>query len=80
MIASQILTPTVVSNLGGRIGVAVYDNPSVTDNSNASVYVIFGDDTYVQDSRNNLTVVPNTQTGPAAWAYFGAGQSLGPGN
>jgi hypothetical protein len=51
MIASQILTPTVVSNLGGRIGVAVYDNPSVTDNSNASVYVIFGDDTYVQDSR-----------------------------
>lgn len=80
-IAAQITTPTVVQNSAGRIGVCIYDNPNVTDTSHKSAYVIYGDSTYRQEKRDNLTAVPNTSTGPAAFSYFqGSNQSLGPGN
>jgi hypothetical protein len=77
MIASQITTPTPVQNAGGRIGVAVYDNPNVTNNSHASVVIVYADQTWGADSRNNLTQV-GTATGPAAFATIGPG--AGPGN
>lgn len=77
MIASQVVTPTIVQVAGGRIGVCVYDNPLVTDNSKASAYVIFADSTWIQEDRNDLTVVPGTGTGPSAFAPV---EGTGPGN
>ena len=80
-IATAILTPTVTQNSAGRIGIAVYDNPNVTNNYNKSVFVLYGDSTWREEKRADLTVVPNTLTGPAAWSYFaGSNQSMGPGN
>lgn len=46
---------TLVLYQGGRQGTVVYDNPAVTDDSHASVYVIFADGTYRQSKRVNLT-------------------------
>lgn len=46
---------TIVNYQSGRQGVVVYDNASVTDDSHASVYVIFPDGTYRQSKRVNLT-------------------------
>jgi hypothetical protein len=77
MIASQITTPTVVQNTGGRIGVCIYDNPLVTNNANKSAYVIYSDGTYKQEKRNDLTQV-GTATGAAA--FTASNEGIGPGN
>lgn len=53
---STISTPALVLTGGGRVGTALYDNPSITNNNHASVYVIFADSTYEQLPRGSITV------------------------
>lgn len=80
MISSQVTTPTLVQTAGGRTGIVIYDNPNVTNNANPSAYVIYSDQTFSQEARNNLTAVPGAPTGPAAFgAVPGAPDGLGPG-
>ena len=50
-----IAAATRVTTSAGRPGVAVYDNASVTDDTHKSVIVIYGDNTYSQESRASLT-------------------------
>jgi hypothetical protein len=53
--SAPISAATRVQLSSGRIGVCLYDNPNITDDTLASAYVIFGDDTYVQVPRGTLT-------------------------
>jgi hypothetical protein len=76
MSISTVTTPIVVNNLGGRQGVAIYDNSLVTNNTHASVYIIWNDGTWSQDNRNDLTQV-GTLTAAAALDSI---NGLGPGN
>lgn len=66
---AAISVPVQVTNGAGRTGVCVYDNAAVTDDSHASAYVIYSDNTWDQVPRNTLTTLPDlpeffTGTGP----------------
>lgn len=76
MITVAITTPTQVTNGFGRTGVAIWDNSLVTNNNLRSVIVIYGDSTYDMEARANLTQVPGSSTGAAA---FPPGLGPGPG-
>jgi len=69
MALGPLTAPQRVTNANGRAGVVVYDNPSVTDDTHPSCITIYGDSTYTQEARVNLTNV--------AGGFF---PPLGPGN
>jgi len=57
MATSQIAAGSQVQLVSGRIGICLYDNPNVVNNSNQSAYVIFNDSTWQQLRRADLTVL-----------------------
>lgn len=62
-----LTAPQRVTVAGGRLGVCVYDNPSVTNDTHDSCIVIYNDSTYSQEARVNLVNVAGgffTGTGP----------------
>ena len=64
-----ITAGTRVTNSAGRVGVVLYDNPAVTNDTHDSAYIAYNDNTYEQAPRGGLT----TQSG-------GFLSGIGPGN
>lgn len=75
-VASPITTPTVIRSDSGRFGIVVLDNQNVTDNTHKSAWVLYGDNTWRQESRSTMNVIADAPTGFPAFQYL---RGLGPG-